>query len=77
MICYHCGSSFTDPYIEALHAALPADVPMERHGEDGVLLGGEKPELCEACRSLPPAQLAKIFGEMIELTLRKYHGGLS
>ena len=76
-MCYHCGSRFTDPFIEALHAALPTDMPMDRHGESGVLVGGEKPELCETCRLLPPAQLGKILGEMIELTLRKYHGGLS
>ena len=77
MICYHCGEHFTDPFIEALHAALPSDVPMTRHGEAGVLLGGEKPELCESCRSLPAEQLGKILEEMIELSLRKHFGGLS
>lgn len=77
MICYHCGEHFTDPFIEALHAALPDNAPMTRRGEDGVLLGGEKPELCESCRNLPMARLGKILEEMIELTLRKHYGGLS
>jgi len=75
LTCYHCGTEFLDDFLEALHA-MP-DVAMTRNGAAGVLLGGEKPELCEACRSLPPAELGKILGEMTDLTLRKYHGGLS
>lgn len=79
MICYHCGQNFTDPFIEALHTALPADVPMTRHGEEGVLLSNkDKPELCQSCwSSLPTASLGKILQEMVELTLRRHYGGLS
>lgn len=77
MQCYHCGSNFTDPVLEALHKALSKDVPMERHGEPGMLLGFDQAELCQPCRSLPPGQLGKIIMEMIELRLRKHHGRLS
>lgn len=77
LTCYHCGTQFTDPLIEALHAALPGDVPMERHGESGVLLGGDKPELCPVCLALPTDQVVKLIGEMTELMLRKHYGSLS
>lgn len=76
LTCYHCGTQFSDDYIKALHAAVPDDgLPMTRHGEAGKLL--QTPDLCEACRALPPKQLAKILEEMIELTLRKHGGELT
>lgn len=54
--CPNCGQSFKPLPIAAIFAK---DIPMERHGEMGILKA--KPLLCEACCELPAKELAAII----------------